>query len=621
MVEGCQAIAASHDRLLTTIGHHQQDTRSPKAGMTSASHEYQEHAVPDSLAESMAGNMMTTKDMVIAMMNDLPYESNRRLMIEEMTAMAIGIEEFKFKDVSSAIDKLISEGSIASDFDKVLGIFIDKMAASERDKLLILILSQVAVTERYHEYEGIQQLYERTHAKSKCIRYALNLVSKHYDQDTESHLSTFIENLFELVFAGKKPSSIDNKQLIEIIELLVKGLDVQTTANLAHDSLYCLMAVLGSDFDREAERMLATKQADYHRLIDWQDSLKSNPKIDSPDDDYNQDYKEDDHIDFDKKLEELRTRAKMLTEGLQPDDEDEEEVHDRSKDQFESQKPVERLSADINADVDSLLRLRNNFFADAKDLMAADDIDAVSYRQSSARVTKHMIPPERQSAKHTSLTKHDSLPKVIEENEPKVKVEDNWRFEEYRVDKSDQSEELKNHLAKVSQENSKFKTIVESMRHEIDKLKDQKTKTVEVEGLERVIILYKSASNASERNAAMKRMMLNMFERNSDPALIADHLDQCSKVNQNIFHNDLKSILQSMKSVKGLKRTMYEGLLRYAVRCHARCQGSSESINGIINSLVVSQTVEITIDCLIAILRDELPAIDSLYSQCRISII
>lgn len=616
MVEGCQAVAASHERLLSVLGRQKRDQWQPYEEQAASQHDFHEQGVPESMAESVAGNMMTTKDMIISMMNDLAFESNRRLMLEEMKAMAGSIEEFKFKDVSSAIDKLIAEGSIAPDFDAVIQIFVDKMAASERDKLLILILSQVAVTDSYSAYSGIQQLYERTHAKSKCIRYALNLVSKHYDEDSQSHLSIFVENLFDLVFAGRHVTAIDSRQLIEMIELLVKGLDVQATARQAEESLNYLNAVLGLDFEREAERMLATKQADYHRFIDWQDRKVKKPAhlLSAPVEDRG--YLEDEHIDFDKKLEELRSRARALTEGLQPDEEDEETLPQKPSYNNEAERPVDRQSLNHNADAESLVRLRNNFFADAKDLIGTDDIDAVSYRHSSVRLSKHGPIVERVSAKHQTSFKQEPSPKAYEANKKEIKVQENWHFEEYSSEKVDQSQDIKLKLTKAMQENSTLQTIIDSQRQEIESLREQRSKPSEVEGLERVIMLYKSATNAPERSAAMKRMILAMFERESEPGLIANHLEQCGKNSENSFHGDLRSILQAMKSVKGLKRTMYEGILRYAIRCHAKYQGSSDNVNAIINSLVVSQTVEITIDSLIAILRDELPSIDSQYSQC-----
>src|SRR5687768_2033069 len=65
-------------------------------------------------------------------------------------------------------------------------------------------------------------------------------------------------------------------------------------------------------------------------------------------------------------LQVIRQRARQITADLKPDDDEEADPVHVEKDRRE---PSFRQSAPNNPEEDSLIRLRNNFFADADSLM------------------------------------------------------------------------------------------------------------------------------------------------------------------------------------------------------------------------------------------------------------
>lgn len=573
--------------------------------------------------EPVQADPKTLKEQFLELLIELPDEHNKEFLLDELKHLSLGLQEgIKFKDVSAVVDQLFARDCLKSGFHDFLELFVDKMEPSERDKLLILILSHIGVTESFSEYSGLKQLFEKTRAKTKCVRYSLNLVSKHYEDNSYEKLACFVENLYRLLFAEKPPVLHPIVDLVEMVELFVKGLDFPKTRLTSEDALRRLADELSpGEFNREIERMLLNKQSEYYRLQEWLEYYRAKPKH-STQDRYFDDLPQDDvkldddydHADFEKKLEELKMRARQVTADLRPDDEEELPTVGLDK---ERERPSARDSAVSNPDAESLIRLRNNFFADAESLMreSSNPAEQGSYRRlPSIRHTSEVRPkPEMRFS-------HDSRPV------------DTSEMRSVRQTKADILPPIGDHrIAGMELERERWLTEKEQLLARIDNLTkdlgaarkelEEKTFTSASEPkevLEREIMYYKSAVSATDRTVAVKRLLRAMVERDADTDLVVRQLEDCAKTGKGQFMADLRDGLQSFTSAKGIKRSMFEGLLRFAIRSHTKDQSAPEAVNGVINSLVVTQQIEVTIDSLISILSSELPPFESKFSQGKL---
>jgi hypothetical protein len=562
----------------------------------------------------------SAKQEFLELLGELPEEQNKDFLLDELKHMAAVINEpIKFKDVSAVIDQLIINESLKEGFQKFLDLFISKMEASEKDKLLILILSQLGVVQTFQEYSGLRNLFDRTRAKTKCVRYSLNLVSKHYEENSQERMLCFVHNLFWLLFRDNSLYEYDLRELMEMIELFIKGLDFKETRNTSEEVLRRLSEEHGpAEFSRESERMLLNKQTEYFRLQQWLESQKRGrpePPRNMYDEEEAYEFDKDDHldepIDFDKKLEELRERAKLITADLKPDDDEDDRAIYLDK---EARDPTFRKSALTDHETDSLIRLRNNFFADAQSLMRDGenlDVQDGSRRFPSARDTfeqRSSVDMHRQSYGRQPPVEEASIAKAPKPRPSQGNQElKSARMPSEREEWREEKERLLQQVDHLARELSAAKKQLLERRAEIEK------PTGEV--LERAIMYYKSASSAADRSEAMKRMLRSMVEREADSDAVLRQLEECANSNKNQFYSDLKDILQEFRSAKGMRRSMYEGVLRFAIRSHTREQAGSEEINSVINSLVVTQQIEVTVDSLISILKAELPPMDRKFSQ------
>jgi hypothetical protein len=562
----------------------------------------------------------TTKEVFLELLSELPDEQNTEFLLEELRQVADGLNEaVKFKDVSAVVDLILARDSLRSTFDEFLDLFVHKMEASEKDKLLILILSQLGVTESFKVYSGLKQLFDRTRAKTKCIRYSLNLVSKHYEENPQEKLSCFVQNLFELLFEDKPLGSHLTGDLLELIELFVKGLDFKETKGTSEAILLRITSEYSpTELTKEVERLLVNKQSDYFRFQEWLENRQnsrnrqdSNHYYEPEQQSFEREEQNNENIDFEKKLEELRQRAKQVTADLHPDVDEEDDLAYQKKGKKE---PSYRPSYESNPEADSLIRLRNNFFADADSLMREDHHkdDLESSRQypstfgiadlrPSGQTPTLIEEKPRMSSNHALKKKltNPTIPSDIDPYSPDFLLEkERWK---------DEKNQLLAQIENLTRDLNNKKRIAE------EKILENSIQPTEV--LEREIIYYKSSKSVPDRLAATKRLIRAMVEREAEVETVLSQLEDCARTNKNLFFTDLKDTLQSLGSAKGMKRNMYEGLLRFALRSHTKDQEATEAVNGVINSLVVTQQLEVTIDSLVSILSAELPPMDSKFSQ------
>lgn len=566
----------------------------------------------------------TNKEVFLELLEELPEEQNIEFLLEELRHVSESLNEsIKFKDVSAVVDVILARGHLQSSFHEFLDLFVKKMEASEKDKLLILILSQLGVTEEFNKYSGLKLLFEKTRAKSKCIRYSLNLVTKHYEENSQEKLGWFVKNLFELLFEDHDPSFYSITDLMELIELFIKGLDFHET-NLTSERILDRLTseYSGVEFSREVERLLVNKQADYYRLQEWLDAKEQKQsrgkftEFNEPDHHtFEQPEENFDHIDFEKKLEELKQRTRLVTSDLKPDYEEDTVPAYHSQPRKEQSYRPSGLS---NPEAESLIRLRNNFFADADSLLGDGDHNEgqeysrrlpstftnAEQRQSVNLPPKADHTPRNSSNNGVARQVGNFIPPAQVVQKPAEPAQDNQTWIREKKDLQSEIERLTRELnaAKIASQEKNMKIEMEPK-----------------EVLEREIMYYKSSRSLTDRLAAMKRLIKAMVEREADVDEVVSQLDDCAKTNKNTFMSDLRDTLQSLGTSKGIKRSMFEGLLRFAIRTHTKDPQSTDVVNGVINSLVVTQHLELTIDCLVSILAAELPPMETKFSQGSLS--
>jgi hypothetical protein len=211
---------------------------------------------------------VTEKEAFLNLLAELPNEENKRFLLEELRMMSGNLqEEIKFKDISSIADLVLSENYQAIPFKEFVNLFVDHMKPGEQEKLVILILTQVGIKPIFKYYTDIDCVFIKIQAKVKCIRYALNLASKHYEEDIEA---TLVENIFWLLFNKKPYHKYEVKELIDLSEILIKALDIEQISYEASETLDYLIQAYGQErFLKEVEKSLINKGTSWHRLIEW----------------------------------------------------------------------------------------------------------------------------------------------------------------------------------------------------------------------------------------------------------------------------------------------------------------------------------------------------------------
>jgi hypothetical protein len=211
---------------------------------------------------------VTEKEAFLNLLAELPNEENKRFLLEELKMMSGNLqEEIKFKEVSSIVDLVLSENYQAIPFKEFVNLFVDHMKPGEQEKLVILILTQVGIKPIFKYYTDIDCVFLKIQAKVKCIRYALNLASKHYEEDIEA---TLVENIFWLLFNKKPYHKYDLKELIDLSEIFIKALDIEQISYEASEALDYLIQSYGQErFLKEVEKSLMNKGMSWHRLIEW----------------------------------------------------------------------------------------------------------------------------------------------------------------------------------------------------------------------------------------------------------------------------------------------------------------------------------------------------------------
>ena len=178
-------------------------------------------------------------------------------------------------------------------------------------------------------------------------------------------------------------------------------------------------------------------------------------------------------------------------------------------------------------------------------------------------------------------------------------------------------EKLEKEKKKLEEEISKVKDQLESDKssRSIFGKRENSDSIVADDPLEQVYLFYKTSKNAKERENSMQFLLYNMTSVDRPAKDVLSFLMKTSEFPDKPFLIDLRDALQEIKSVKGINRGMYEGLLRYALKIRVSPGGNSENSNLIVNFLVVTQNLDMAIDSLISILKDEIPHIENKLSK------
>jgi len=373
------------------------------------------------------------REAFLALLNDLPLEENPRFLVEELKMMAEQLDEpLKYKDLSGVTNQILESGRLAFPFKEFLDIFVDSMEPSEKDKLLILIFSTIGVSPLFREYGGVAEVFESTKAKTKCILYSLNLVAKHYEGNLDEYLGTFLENLYWLLFNHKSAQEYQPKQLFEIIEIFVKGLDAPSVSREANQVLSYLLKSRGdAEFMREAERVLVNKPANYKRLCEWKDEMASGRPVNRQQVGFPVESTK--HIDpeasdyFENRLKDLEVNAKTLAEKFKFADQEEDYYDQHHQTGYQQantfgydNKGPESLNEDQQLvekynlhDIKNGAQLRNNFFGkevDPENYYSSSQPRAKSPNQSSPNYqndyregTSHSVSNQDHHFKHPKV--------------------------------------------------------------------------------------------------------------------------------------------------------------------------------------------------------------------------
>ncbi len=766
----------------------------------------EDYGIEESFREGLARQEEPTKDSFLTLLNDLLNEENKQFLLDEIRLVSERLtEEIKFKDVSSIVEAIFTEASSDFPFAEFLDSFLSKMTNEEQEKLLVLVLSKVGISPMMIAFTGIDGLYQKVKSKNKCIRYSLNLVLKHYDGDLEDKLEVFIENMYRLVFKAKSFDNYEPAELIGLVELFIKGLDIPLLKKRSEQILeYLIAEMTEAEFNREAEKTLINRSTDWHRLTEWlqqrnnpknqfsfrqtkneessisfQDELQKKQMQSSPTEalpEQSRRIQPESHFEDNlKKLEsrtqELMRRYQLADAGLEDSQDnfaksqfnlehefedgdnpnvpkhDHKEAVSRLKYEFSSgifdngKRTIEEKNHfddnyDVDDDqsgkydhatarlgleqppdqVDSSMRMRyqeekrdylqtdiqpkrNNFLypddsltkearhreseqlmsIDSKNLRMPDSIAAASSikpKDSSFSMVRDEIKELEQlgdagkrfkiasdnikdvsshreskgyadfltdNSKHYQQAGSKYPSKSIEASESSRNEDYNYKFRFEKEKKAHQDT-----VDSLRELNEAFKDMkIKCLQHEktIEKLeRDKKAHLQEIQVLkeklemeqstrsmaqnkssridtdpedpfEEFYLFYKSSKSSKERESALQSLLFTMTRKEKPPRAVLEFFQRVSELPDKPFLVDLRDSLHEMKSVKGISRGMYEGLVRFTLRMKASASGGGETSNHILNQLIVTQNIDVTIDSLISILKDEMQPFESKYSK------